>query len=229
MKFVFVLFDSLNLKFLESYGGPKGDTPNFERFAKRSVTFDKHYVGSLPCMPARRDLHTGRLNMMHRSWGPLEPYDNSFAQMLDQSGTHSRLITDHYHYFEDGGAGYHTRYSSWDMIRGQEYDSWKVLLDPPTEAFKEKFSSKHYDFDRKSWKSRHAVNLEFMKEESDLPGPRCFASAFEFLDQNRDAASAHPLLDTLDQDTKESRIVARVAAVEARSCVRLSVVHGVPF
>jgi hypothetical protein len=49
------------------------------------------------------------------------------------------------------------------------------------------------------------------------------------VNQDRDAASAHPLLDTLDQDAKESRIVARVATVEARSCVRVSVVHGVPF
>ena len=31
-------------------------------------------------MPARRDLHTGRLNFMHRSWGPLEPFDNSFPR-----------------------------------------------------------------------------------------------------------------------------------------------------
>lgn len=198
LKLVFVLFDSLNRLALENYGGPKGDTPNFERFAKRSVTFDKHYVGSLPCMPARRDLHTGRLNMMHRSWGPLEPYDNSFAQMLDRSGTHSRLITDHYHYFEDGGAGYHTRYSSWDMIRGQEYDSWKVLLDPPTDKFKKKFSPEHYDFDRKSWKARHAVNLEFMQEEAELPGPKCFESAFEFLDHNRDADDWFLQVETFD-------------------------------
>jgi multiple sugar transport system substrate-binding protein len=34
------------------------------------MTFDSHFVGSLPCMPAPRDLHTDRLNFMHRSWGP---------------------------------------------------------------------------------------------------------------------------------------------------------------
>jgi hypothetical protein len=33
------------------------------------VTFDSYFVGSLPCMPAPRDLHTDRLNFMHRSWG----------------------------------------------------------------------------------------------------------------------------------------------------------------
>src|SRR4051794_1990484 len=78
MKAVFVLFDSLCRNALGCYGSRWVKTPNFDRFAKRGVTFDSHFVGSLPCMPARRDLHTGRLNFMHRSWGPLEPFDNSF-------------------------------------------------------------------------------------------------------------------------------------------------------
>ncbi|RUV31020.1 sulfatase, partial [Mesorhizobium sp. M1A.T.Ca.IN.004.03.1.1] len=76
MRTVFVLFDSLNRLALECYGGQGIPTPNFNRFAERAITFDRHYVGGLPCMPARRDLHTGRLTFMHRSWGPLEPFDN---------------------------------------------------------------------------------------------------------------------------------------------------------
>ncbi|MEV8468922.1 sulfatase-like hydrolase/transferase [Fluviibacterium sp. DFM31] len=61
MKTVFVLFDSLNAEALQPYGSRSIRTPNFARFAQRAVTFDNHYVGSLPCMPARRDMHTGRL------------------------------------------------------------------------------------------------------------------------------------------------------------------------
>ena len=70
MKVIFVLFDSLNRRSLECYGGTAVRTPNFQRLARRCVTFDNHYVGSLPCMPARRDMHTGRLSFLHRSWGP---------------------------------------------------------------------------------------------------------------------------------------------------------------
>jgi arylsulfatase A-like enzyme len=73
MRAIFVLFDSLNRTAMGCYGARALKTPNFDRFAERAVTFDTHFVGSLPCMPARRDLHTGRLNFMHRSWGPLEP------------------------------------------------------------------------------------------------------------------------------------------------------------
>lgn len=32
------------------------------------VMFD---AGSLPCAPARRELHTGRYYFLHRSWGPI--------------------------------------------------------------------------------------------------------------------------------------------------------------
>ena len=105
MKTVFVLFDSLNRLALGAYGGTTISTPNFDRFSKKAVTFDKHYVGSLPCMPARRDMHTGRLNFMHRHWGPLEPFDESFARILSDNGIYSHLISDHLHYFEEGGWG----------------------------------------------------------------------------------------------------------------------------
>ena len=56
MKVVFALFDSLNRLALEPYGGTILETPNFRRLAERSITFDHHYIGSMPCMPARRDM-----------------------------------------------------------------------------------------------------------------------------------------------------------------------------
>ena len=43
-------------------GGDAIATPNFDRFGARSVTFDNHYVGSLPCMPPRRDRQLGPLD-----------------------------------------------------------------------------------------------------------------------------------------------------------------------
>ncbi len=199
MKTVFVLFDSLNRSALGAYGGTAVATPNFDRFARKAVTFDKHYVGSLPCMPARRDLHTGRLNFMHRSWGPLEPFDDSFARILSQNGVYTHLISDHLHYFEDGGWGYATAFDSWDFIRGQEYDALKALVSPPVGRYREKFDGRHYPLenlkdgqpitrgtvDRTTWKrSRAAITRDFLKEEADFPTAKCFASAFEFLELN---------------------------------------------
>ena len=66
----------------------------------------------MPCMPARRDLHTGWPNFLHRSRGPLEPFDDSVPRMLREQGVSSHLISDHLHYWETGGATYHTQYTT---------------------------------------------------------------------------------------------------------------------
>lgn len=198
MRTVFVLFDSLNCSALGAYGGTAIATPNFDRFARRALTFDRHYVGSLPCMPARRDMHTGRLNFTHRSWGPLEPFDNSFAQILQETGTYTHLISDHLHYFEDGGTGFHTRFNTWDFIRGQEHDPWVAMVEPPLERFRKTYSDKHYPPDRSDKRFNGMVNREMQREEADFPGPRCFAAADDFLERNRGADDWLLMLECFD-------------------------------
>ena len=47
-------------------------TPNMDRLIERGTVFDNAYIGSTPCMPARRDIYTGRLEFLERDWGPLE-------------------------------------------------------------------------------------------------------------------------------------------------------------
>jgi arylsulfatase A-like enzyme len=78
---------------LSCYGGI-GSTSNFDRLAVPAVTFDRHYIGSMPCMPARCDMHSGRLNFLHRSWGPLEPFDNSFPEILKAHWVYSHLVSE---------------------------------------------------------------------------------------------------------------------------------------
>ncbi|MEO1988121.1 MAG: sulfatase-like hydrolase/transferase [Martelella sp.] len=186
MRLIFVLFDSLNRLALGAYGGDI-ETPNFDRLAARSVTFDRNYVGSLPCIPARRDLQTGRANFFHRSWGPMEPYDVSFCDLLRDRGVYTHLVTDHFHYFQDGGTGYHTKYNSWEFIRGQEYDAWKGLAKPPLETFRRDYDARHYDPAKKPGRVQHMINNMYQPREEDFPIAQCFASAFDFLDANRAA------------------------------------------
>jgi hypothetical protein len=56
----YVMFDSLNRHFLPNYSCDWTHAPNFKRLGQRTATFDTSYVCSIPCMPARRELHTGR-------------------------------------------------------------------------------------------------------------------------------------------------------------------------
>lgn len=189
MKAIMVMFDSLNRRMLEPYGCEWVQTPNFKRLAERAVTFDNAYVGSMPCMPARRELHTGRYNFLHASWGPIEPFDDSMPEILKDSGVYSHLISDHYHYWEDGGATYHSRYSSWEIVRGQEVDAWKPAVKEPArpETVNGTGRSAHY------W-----TNRQYLAEEQDHYQVRTFGHALEFLDGNHDADDWFLHVETFD-------------------------------
>lgn len=172
MKAIMILFDSLNRHFLSPYGCDWIKTPNFQRLADRAVVYDNNWVGSLPCIPARRELHTGRYNFLHRSWGPLEPFDDSMPQILRENGIYTHLITDHLHYFEEGGAGtYHSRYNSWELARGQEGDPWKADIAGVRQA-------------KKPWFAREVYNRTVMCNEEDMPTAKNFAKAVEFVEHN---------------------------------------------
>src|SRR5690606_28047680 len=173
MRAIVVLFDSLSRKYLEPYGNDFVQTPNFTRLAQRSVTFDKCYVGSMPCIPARREIHTGRYNFLHRSWGPVEPFDDSMPEILKKNGIYTHLATDHYHYWQDGGATYHQRYSSFDFVRGQEGDAWKAEVKDPE-------IPEHLGMGlRQDWINRKYINTP---ETAIQTGT--FNYGMEFLDRN---------------------------------------------
>jgi arylsulfatase A-like enzyme len=196
VKAILVMFDSLNRRLLAPYGGTTVKTPNFSRLAERTVTFDRAYVGSMPCMPARRELHTGRYNFLHRSWGPLEPFDDSMPQILNSHGVSSHLFSDHYHYWEEGGSNYHTKYSTWDCCRGQEGDPWKADLSDQPDLHPESLNNRSRPRSpslRQDWVNRH-----YIRNEQDFPQARTFAGGLEFLDTNQAADNWFLHIETFD-------------------------------
>ena len=192
MKAIRVMFDSLNRRMLQPYGCDWVQTPNFARLAEHAVTFERSYVGSMPCMPARRELHTGRYNFLHRGWGPIEPFDDSMPEILNKRGVHTHLITDHYHYWEDGGATYHNRYSTFETVRGQEGDWWKADLRPHD------FPQFLTDRDDLSMMKQDWINRSYMKDEADMPQPKTFALGEEFLRVNGAQDNWFLQLETFD-------------------------------
>ncbi|MEG0853547.1 MAG: sulfatase [Angelakisella sp.] len=176
MKTIFLLFDSLNRRALSPYGCNWVKTPNFERLSMHTVTYDNCYTASLPCMPARRDFQTGRLSFLHRSWGPMEPYDKSVTELLSNSGVYTHLISDHIHYWEEGGSNYHTKYNSWEIVRGQEGDKWCPSLEKPdtTQLLGRKDEARAQDM----------VNRVRLKARSKYPIDELFEKAERFLAEN---------------------------------------------
>ncbi|MCX7011903.1 MAG: sulfatase [Candidatus Sumerlaeota bacterium] len=182
MKAIIVMYDSLNRHFLPPYGNDWVRAPNFQRLADRVATFETSFIGSAPTIPARRELHTGRYNFLHRSWGPLEPFDDSLPQILRQNGVYTHLVTDCAHYWEDGGSTYHGRYMSHEFSRGQEGDAWKADV----RAFPKNICQ------------QDVVNRRYMMKEKDFPQSRTFANGLEFLKTNRDADKWLLQIETFD-------------------------------
>jgi arylsulfatase A-like enzyme len=189
MKTVFILMDSLNRHYLAPYGGSCVQTPNLERLAARGLTFDNHWVGSLPCMPARREIMTGRHNFLEAPWHQLEPYDQAYPEHLRQAGVHAHMITDHYHYFHAGGDAYVDTFSTWEFQRGQESDRWRPVIGAQRQSDLMERGGISY------WANRSRMDTE---NDLDYPTPQCFQQAVEFLEINQTATDWHLQLEVFD-------------------------------
>ncbi|MGI6366957.1 MAG: sulfatase [Anaerolineae bacterium] len=187
MKAVLVLMDSLNRHFLPAYGNDWVIAPNITRFYQRSVRFDRHFIGSAPCMPARRDMLTGRLGFLERGWGGIEPFDRCFTEDLQANGVFCHLTTDHYHYFQVGGENYHCTFSTWELYRGQENDKWISTVEPPQEP-------PHLG----RWNAHYARNRTAFQREEDFPTPQTFQSAVDWVRTNGRADDWFLMVEAFD-------------------------------
>jgi arylsulfatase A-like enzyme len=188
---VVLLLDSLNRHLLGAYGGTEFATPNLDRFARRALRFDRHFSGSLPCMPARHDLLCGALDFLWRPWGSIEVWEQPITVALRGAGVVTKLVTDHPHLFEVGGENYHCDFTAWDYVRGHENDPWRTRADPtwvgaPALPAERAHVPHRYD-DSRTW----------FCDESDFPGPRTMAAAAEWL--GRDAPHHDSFLLLIDE------------------------------
>lgn len=153
MNVLFILCDTLRRDHCGPYNGGrplnqagsaqqpnwKVPTPNMNRLAEKGTVFTQAYCGSTPCMPARRDIYTGRYEFLSRGWGPLEDDDRdlpreisgpracwSLSDNLSKGHNVSQLFSDHFHLWEQGAGNYHMGYSGFEFIRGLEADNWRT-------------------------------------------------------------------------------------------------------
>ena len=191
MKAIMVMFDTLTRNYISTYGNDWCHTPNFKRLEEKCCVMDNFYGGSMPCMPARRELHTGQYNFLHRSWGPLEPFDFSMTETLTQSGIYTHLCTDHSHYFEDGGCTYHNRYSSWEGFRGQEGDRWvpRIGVEAPKDS---KYNKKGMSV------IQHEANKTRLQKEEDMSSVKAFHAGIDFIQKYHDSDQWFLTIESFD-------------------------------
>jgi arylsulfatase A-like enzyme len=172
---IVILLDSLNRHMLGAYGGREFATPNLDRFAARSLRFEKHYSGSLPCIPARHDLLCGALDFLWKPWGSIEVWEHALTTYLHRVGVTSMLISDHPHLFESGGENFHTDFSAWDYQRGGEADPWKTRADP---------SSVGAPLISQPGREPYQRSRSYFRGEEDFPGPRTMSAAARWIEDN---------------------------------------------
>ena len=186
MKAIFVLMDTVNRRMLDLYNDNPNDTaitPNIRRLAERGVTFDNHWTGSAPCMPARKDLLTGRLNFLEKPWGGMEPYDFSMPTILaKEKNIHSTMFTDHAHYIIPGGENYTKGFTAWNVFRGQEGDP--VYTRPCKDGIRPDVPPEGY---KGTWSEAERENRSHFKHEYDYPSVKTLSSAADWLEENHEA------------------------------------------
>ncbi len=181
MNVILILIDSLNRHYLSAYGPSAVATPNLDAFARRAWRMDNHFVGSLPCMPARREIFSGFKEMMWRPWGPLEPFDARLPKLLAAQGYSTAIVTDHYHYWEESANGYLQSFQSAETIRGQEIDFWKppVPDDEPIPKWVQ-----NIEVWRPKRGRQYYANVKDFKDERDFFPAKVMGSAARWLRQN---------------------------------------------
>ncbi|MDQ3691695.1 MAG: sulfatase-like hydrolase/transferase [Chloroflexota bacterium] len=209
MNVIVVMLDSLRRDHIGTYGNDWIRTPNIDRVAARGAVFDNAYVGSYPCLPARRDLWTGRYEFPFRGWGGLERNDVEFpgiisgmkllpgCQMPDPVAPRpsliSMLILDNWLLISPDG-NYHRSFSGWDFIRGQEGDRW--ITDPtipiqfPCDPRKLRWAYPEV--------AQHIRNTAHRRTESDYFAPQVMQSAIDWLERNREANAFLLWIDSFD-------------------------------
>ena len=182
MKAILILIDSVCRRLLDCYGSKEpAYTPNLDRLARQGTVFENHWVGSAPCMPARRDLMTGRLNFLEKPWGGIEPYDLPLPKLLDRAGVFSHIVTDHYHYIRVGGENYLNAFSTYDLVRGQEKDPWQ--LHPRADGSFPARPKQHLG----QFSPHHEDNMACFTDETEYPTPVTMTRAAAWLEQNAEA------------------------------------------
>lgn len=211
MNLVLIVFDSLRQDHLGAYGNEWIHTPNLDAFSREAVTFTRCYPESLPTIPFRRSLHTGRRNFPfkdHRGdrsfpdvwpgWNPIPQDQEPLSEILRENGYRCGLISDTYHLFEPN-VNYPRGFDSWFFIRGQEVDRYRSGPDIPDEEI-----ARHLNDSAKDNKAviaflrRYFQNNFDRNAEEDYFAAKVFKESARWLTDNQDAENIFLVIDSFD-------------------------------
>ena len=169
--------DSLRKDHLGCYGNSWIQTPHIDALAADSVVFDEAYPESLPTLPVRNAILSGRHCGPELGWGPMREGDARLPEILGKEGYTTAFTTDVYHMMKPG-MNFHQGFQCWRWIRGQEQDLYRTVENPCPPVPKE-FAEKH---DRRL--IQFCKNVAEFHEEDDYFTAQVYNTAINWVAKN---------------------------------------------
>jgi len=214
MNIILVVFDSWRKDCAGVYGSSpwgKVHTPNFDRFAKESLVMTRAFPETLPTLPARRAIYTGRrVYPFHNGdfrlkgdfvgapgWGPIPEDQPTLAELLSVSRYRTALISDVYHMFKPS-KNYWRGFHQWTFLRGQELDNARSGPRLTQEEVDYWLLKELQDKPFVSFIQRCITNIRDRTYEEDYFAPRVLKESALWLEQNRDAERFYLTVESFD-------------------------------
>ncbi len=214
MNIVLVVFDSLRKDCIGCYGEPfwgKVHTPHLDLFARESLKMDRAFPESLPTLPTRRALYTGRrVYPFHNSdfrlkgdfvgapgWGPIPEDQPTVAEVLRENGYRTALVADVYHMFKPS-KNYWRGFDQWVFLRGQETDPYRSGPIPTQDEVDRWLPREYQNEHRVHFLRQCLMNMYDRVVEEDYFNARVMIEAVRWLQQNRDAEKFFLVVESFD-------------------------------
>ncbi len=213
MNAIIVVLDSLRADHVGCYGNDWVKTPTLDALARESITFTRAFPESLPTIPMRRALHTGRRTWPFPDWLPQRgdivlaygwqriPEDQvTLSETLEHEGYETAFVTDTYHQFKPS-MNFHRGFRQWRWVRGQELDLYRsrtlVKREDAQAVMPDTLSGRAEEY-LGALVSQYLANQRLRRGEEDHQAPRVFREAMQWLEENGDAGPFFLLVDSFD-------------------------------
>jgi arylsulfatase A-like enzyme len=204
---VVVILDTLRKDHLGCYGNDWIQTPNFDAFARENLRFTRAYPESLPTIPVRRAIHTGKRTFPFRNWVPQKgdtvriygwqriPEEQvTLAEILKQHGYTTAFVTDTYHQFKPS-MNFHRGFDVWRWVRGQESDRYQPISKCDESKLKRYLPERYKGTGVEQMLRQYFANTADRRNEEDWFAPKVFREAIVLLE---DLQRQQPFLLVVD-------------------------------